>query len=243
MQNLANIAVQLVPILEPLQEVLATQPVRVVPSSFDSTDPNLRALPLPTDWRWPSLAEALAALEVHTLILQQPGFWQMEPLAFYAARQSSIPICNIEPQNYPLDRAAIRFAGADGVLAEASEAAAIAEYLHVNNVAPCKAWILIHAADAPHWDTPPTLVRAQVGVAHEVHLTPGVPLLVQCKHLAKGSVPRFHRSSIFTWGDNLDAPTISATALMPFALADFPLPFSLKDEGLCACGDRLYSRK
>lgn len=243
MHDTGTIAARLVPTLEPLQDTITGKPWRVVPSSFVSTDPNLRALPLPMDWRWLSLAEVLGALGVHMLILQQPGFWQMEPLAFYAACRSSIPLCNIEPQNYPLDRAAIRFAGADGVLAEASEAAAIAEYLNTNNVTLPGAWVLIHAADAPHWDTPPALLRVRAAVAHEVHLAPGVPLLVQCKHLAKQSAPSFHYSSVFRWSDSLDAPIIHSTALLPFVLADFPLPFSLKDEGLCACGEPLYSRK
>lgn len=242
MQDTDNIAARLVPTLEPLQDIIASKPWRVVPSSFISTDPNLRALPLLMDWQWPSLAEVLAALEVHTLILQQPGFWQVEPFAFYAARQSSIPVCNIEPQNYPLDRAAIRFAEADGVLAEVSEATAIADYLSTNNVTPLRAWALIHPADAPTWDTPATLVRSNAQVAHEVHLTPGVPLLVQCKHLAKQKASLFHRSKIFIWGKRLDAPTITTTDLLPFAFENFTLPFSLTDQGTCACGEKVVSR-
>jgi hypothetical protein len=242
MQDTGNIAARLVPTLEPLQDIIAENPWRVVPSSFISTDPNLRALPLPMEWRWPSLAGALAALEVHTLILQQPGFWQVEPFAFDAARTSSIPVCNIEPQNYPLDRAAIRFAEADGILAEASEGAAIAEYLQANNVTPLRAWVLIHPADSAQWETPPTLVRVNAAVAHEVHLAPGVPLLVQCTNLAKGNTPRFHRSSIFTWSDDFAAPTITTDVSLPFALTDFALPFSLADEGTCACGEQIVSR-
>lgn len=239
---MGNIAARLVPTLEPLQDIIASNPWRVVPSSFISTDPNLRALPLPMEWRWPSLATVLAALEVRTLILQQPGFWQIEPFAFYAARESSIPVCNIEPQNYPLDRAAIRFAETDGIVAEAAEAAAVAEYLQSNNVTPLRAWVLIHTGDAAQWETPPTLVRAHVQVAHEVHMTPGVPLLVQCKYLAKGNAPRFHRSSVFTWSDTIAAPTITANASLPFTLTEFALPFSLADEGTCACGEQIVSR-
>ncbi len=242
MQDTGTIAARLIPTLEPLQDIIASKPWRVVPSSFISTDPNLRALPLPMDWQWPSLAEILAAFEVHTLILQQPGFWQVEPFAFYAARQSSIPVCNIEPQNYPLDRAAIRFAETDGMLAEASEAAAIADYLSVNNVTPLRAWILIHPADTPTWETPAPLVRAGTQVAHEVHLVPGVPLLTQCSHLIKTGVPRFHRSNIFIWNNNLTTPTVTAAASLPFALTNFALPFSLTDQDTCACGERIVHR-
>lgn len=236
-----SIAARLVSILEPIQDRIADEHWRVVPSSFSSTDPNLRALPLPQEWQWPSLAETLTALEVHTLILQQPGFWQVEPFAFHAARESSIPVCNIEPQNYPLDRAAIRFAEADGVLAEASEAALLAEYLYAHNVTPLRAWVLIHSADANTWDVPPALVRANVQVAHEVHLVPGVPLLVQCGHLAKQNAPRFHRSHICSWSEDLRTPAITIESL-PFNLTQFELPFALQDEGICTCGECTVSR-
>jgi hypothetical protein len=121
-----SIAARLYPMLEPLQTRIKDMQCRIVSSAFNSTDPTLCAFPLARDWQWPSLEDHLKRFKAETLILQLPSFWQVEPFVHFAAKASGTAICNIETQNYPLDKASIRFASANAVLAESTEAAAIA---------------------------------------------------------------------------------------------------------------------
>lgn len=177
-----------------------------------------------------------------TLIVQVPSFWQVEPFAHAASRAAGAPTCIIEPQNYPLDKAAIRLASADAILAEGRDAAAIAEYLHKEHVALPPYWLLVFAGDAPDWSVSPLLRSRHTRVATEVHLAPGVPLLVQCEHIGAAQSDYYHQSDLFAWNLDISAPTISTTNSLVFELKDFPLPFALADKGSCACGKRLLMR-
>lgn len=240
MESLAH---QLLPVLEPLQTQIKDWQCRVVPSAFNSKDDTLRALPLEAQWRLPSIEEHLVAFKPQTLILQLPSFWQVEPFIHYAARKAEAPICIIEPQNFPLDKAAIRLASADTILAEATEAAAIAEYLTAGNIQLPPYWILVHAADASQWSMPTLLTNKQLTVASEVQLAPGVPLLVQWAAVVTERSGLYHQSDIFTWSVDLSAPAITTKEPMLFTLTDFALPFTLKNAGHCACGKMLFARE
>ncbi len=241
MQDPISLAAKLVPILEPLEERIGTEHYRVVPSTFNSIDESLRALPLKREWRWQSIEMHLKRFAPKTLILQLPSFWQVEPFVHAASRAAGAPVCIIEPQNYPLDKAAIRLAEANALVAEATEANAIADYLYTAQVALPPFWILIHAADAPTWDTPRLLKSGNVHIAEEVHLAPGVPLLVQCAESAAAKSGHYHYSDLFTWSADLARPAISTDALL-FTLTDFTLPFALTEKGLCPCGNMLLAR-
>lgn len=242
MQGTDTLAHKLASILDPLQDKIKDMQCRVVPSAFNSSDPYLRAFPIARDWRWSSAAEHLLAFKPQTLILQLPSFWQLEPFAHAASRAAEAPVCNIEPQNFPLDKAAIRLASADAILAEASEAGAIADYLTAQQIELPPYWILVYAGDAPSWDLATALTNKEVAVAREVHLVPGVPLLVQCKDIVAAKNGYYHQSDLFTWNDTLSAPAISTTDSLLFTLKDFTLPFALADNGACACGKRLLTR-
>jgi len=239
-----SIAQKLLPILEPLQDKIKDWHCRVVPSTANSADSAFRALPLAREWRWHTCEEHLKRFNADTLILQLPSFWQVEPFVYAAAHNAKTPMCIIEPQNYPLDKASIKLASANAVLAEATEAAAIAEYLHAGQIELPPYWMLVHAADATSWRTPHLLQNRQLEVAEEVHLAPGVPLLVQCGHSMTAQNNLFHRSSLFEWNSDLAAPAISTSEKMPmlFSLTNFALPFQLKDRGVCACGQTLLER-
>ena len=237
-----SLAKKLTIVLESHQKDTRKVPYRLVPSTFSGSDAYLQAVPLWGEWQWPTLEEHLKRFEPETIILQLPTFWQLEPFVQTSARNAGAPLCVIEPQNFPLDKAAIRLASANTIIAEASEAAAIAEYLHAGQVALPHYWVLIHAADAVHWKVPQLLQGRGQEVAEEVQLVPGVPLLVQCKAIVDARSGQYHESDIFVWNSNLVAPMISATETFPFTLKDVALPFALKDEGVCLCGKRLVAR-
>ncbi|HEV8666263.1 MAG TPA: hypothetical protein VN665_00230 [Candidatus Paceibacterota bacterium] len=238
-----SLARQLLPTLEPLQGVIKDWHCRVVPSAFNSADDALRALPLAREWRWPSAGEHFKRFKAETIILQLPSFWQLEPFVHFAAQAAGTPLCNVETQNYPLDKASIRLASANGVVAEVTEAAAIAEYLHKEQVMLPPYWLVLHAGDAPTWQLPELLQNKNLEVAEEVHLAPGVPLLVQCADIVAKQSHLFHTSDLFVWNANTAAATITSKELMLFTLADFPLPFTLKNAGPCACGQTLFARE
>lgn len=242
MQAADSLAKKLAPILEPLEAGLARMHYRVVPSAFNPNDPYLRALPLAREWRWPTCEEHLKRFSPRTLILQLPSFWQVEPFVHAAARAAQVPVCPIEPQNYPLDRAAVRLASANAILAEAGEAAAVAEHLHAGRAGLPPYWMLVHAGDAPQWRTPDILRGRGLEVAQEVHLAPGVPLLVQCAAIVDKQNDYYHLFELFNWSDDLSNPTITSAGALPFSLTGFALSFSLIDKGACACGKRLVAR-
>jgi hypothetical protein len=229
--------------LEPLEARIRGEGWRVVPSAFDPADPHLRALPLPAAWRWRTLEDHIKSFSPETLVLQVPIFWQLEPFAYLASSAAGAGICILEPQNYPLTKAAVRLASANAIVAEASEAAAIAEHLENTSTELPPYWVLVHAVDASQWDLPSGLKSRAVRAAQEVHLAPGVPLLVQCEGIVAGAQESlYHRSDIFEWGGGLDAPSITNKAPLPFKLEGFALPFSLEEAGACACGKRLLAR-
>lgn len=237
-----SLANRLAPVLDPLQDRIKDMHWRVVSSAFNSSDPSLRALPLEREWRWPSLEAHLQSFKPQTLILQLPSFWQLEPYVHTAARAAEVPVCIIEPQNFPLDRAAIRLASAEAVLAEAAEAAGIAEYLSTSQVELPPYWILLHAANASQWDAPSLLLGRDIRVAQEVHLAPGVPLLVQCSDIVGAQSGYYHQSDLFAWSGDLSSPAISTNGSLLFEIKDLVLPFKLKDMGTCPCGKKLLAR-
>ncbi len=236
-------AKKLAPLLEPLEAGISVNHYRVVPSAFNAADPHLRALPLPARWRWSSLEDHIKRFSPETFILQLPAFWQLEPFAYLAAHGAEAGICIIEPGNYPLDKAAVRFAAANTLLAEAAEAAAIAEYLHEGQIELPPYWIVVHAADAPSWSLPPLLKDKNISVAEEVHLAPGVPLLTQCGHIVDARSGLYHASDLFNWNDDPSAPAVSTTDSFLFMLKDFALPFALEGKGICACGKELVTSR
>lgn len=242
MQETDSLAQRLSLILDPLQDKIKDWHCRVVPSAFNSTDPYLRALPLAREWHWPSAEEHLKRFGPETVILQLPSFWQVEPFAHLAARAAEAPVCIIEPQNYPLDKAAIRLASANAVWAESTEVAAIADYLHKEQIALPPYWMLVHAGNAAHWDTPALLKNRNTSVAAEVHLAPGVPLLVQCAAIVDAQNGLYHQSGLFTWSADLSSPSITTTSSFLFTLTNFALPFTLTGKGICTCGKKLLAR-
>jgi hypothetical protein len=242
MQTADSIATKLKPALQPLQEKIRELQCRIVPSTFNSLDDDLLALPLKEDWRWESFERFMRSCKPQTLMQQMPSFWQAEPFAHFAARTVQAPVAIVEPQNYPLDKALIRFASADSVIAEAGEAGALASYLTDANVALPPYWYLIYSVEAASFTRPGSLAGRHLVVAQEVDLAPTVPLLVQCGDIVKKGTGHFHLSELFTWSDDPKRPTISTKDNLLFVLKDFPLPFSLQDSGTCTCGKTLYDR-
>lgn len=210
-------------ILADIEPKIPDMACRVVPSSFNPDDPQLRAVPRPLEASWPSAEAILKAFGVRAVMMRLPLFWQTEPLLHAACRAAGAPIFTNDPENMPLGAAALSN-GVDTVVTTAADAAAFAGYLAEKHTPLPPFWIIVHQADAPRWEVP-TMLRG-VKVAQEVHLFPGVPVLVQCPALVGKN--RYHFSDIHSQE--------------PLPLSELELPFVLKDCGTCVCGKAIGER-
>ncbi|MFZ2886844.1 MAG: hypothetical protein WA021_03425 [Minisyncoccia bacterium] len=204
--------------------------IRCMPSSFDPNDPTLRAIPRPRSWRWESCALFLQTFAAETVILQTPLFWQLYSPLHTMCREIGCSIYPNEPDNFPVGGAALTSARANVVIIEAIDAAPFATYLHSKNIS-LPQWIIIHRPES-EWTIPDAL--ANVRVAQEVHLFPGIPILHQC-HAGIGT-NIFHPSHEFTW--NFESPT----TLSGDVFNNLELPFNLQSTS-CTCGSAAYIQK
>lgn len=205
-------------------------PVRLTPSSFDPDDVVLAVLSRPIDWRWGSLEEALAAFPGAAASYMLPLFWQMEPPVFAACRSAMMPLFATQPDNEAVAAASLRYAAVDTLVIEAGAAERLQAHFEMYKDPSPKLWFVLHDARAERWrDAPPKLSNT---VWQEVHLMPGVPVLVQCVHLARAGAQRFHRAKTLSW----DASG-RVSSLDGIAMRDASLPFSLETAGTCPCGE------
>src|SRR3989344_928656 len=203
---------------------------RVLPSSFEAEDPTLAALPRPLDWQSESLADALKEFPAKRgVMMRLPLFWQVESFLHAACRIVGIPLFVNELENMPVGAAALRGRGVDVVLTENADANAFSLYRQEKGVS-ASSWFIIHRIEEP-WQLSPALEGARV--AQEVHLFPGLPLLIQCAAL--WGTDRFHLSAEFEIHSKNDDTSISSVknALVP--LREYHVPL-LKKVGLCTCG-------
>ena len=206
----------------PAEDSSKNPEVRFVPTSFDGDDLELRAFAIPQSWRWTSCEDALLQHKARGVMMHLPLFWQLEPALYAACRAVHAPIFINDPRNLPVAAAALRSAGIDTVVSEVADATALSSYLHEKKSARPKLWFIVHRANNLEWDLPGGLLGEGEAVVQEVQLFPGMPVLIQCTHLAAKKSPRFHRSK----------NDVSA----------FKLPFTLREEGRCSCGEIIVGR-
>ncbi len=196
------------------------QTYRFIPASFDpnnTDDPLLR----PLDWRWDSLTEALGWCDTKIALLRLPLFWQVLSPVHAAAVAARCGLFVNEKENMPLGEAAVRVGEANTVVTDTKDAFAFSLYLAEHNTR-LKNWFIIHEA-TQDWDIPITLTGTEYNVVQEVHVHPGVPVLVQCKELSLSKKPHFH-----------------ATA--DYALTASALEVPLLNVGVCACGKEVLAK-
>lgn len=187
---------------------------RFVPSSFDPADPNLHALPRAGDEVWHSLAQLIPVAKVRGVMSRLPPFWQaMSPL-HAACREHGVPLFLNDIANMPVGGLALTLRVVDAVVAEAADATQFAQHCADTGVPEPKLWLLVHQADAT-WKS--LMPHTSGLVAHEVHVSPGIPVLEQCRHLAEANDLKFHQA-----GEDA--------------------PFEVIKEGTCPCGKTLVRR-
>ena len=213
---------------------------RIVPTSFDPDDPELSAYPREADWQWDSCRRFLTHFEARTVMCQLPLFWQMSGPLRLVCSDAQCPIYPNEPENLPVGAAAITSGDANLVIIEVGDAARFSSYLFEKSKPLPSSWLIIHRAHGA-WELPPTIRSSRSRAAQEVHLFPGVPILVQCEAQADAKASAFHLAQDFAWDTRNERPLLnSADALFPFK--GLELPFALAATGACSCGEQAFTR-
>lgn len=221
-------------ILAPLEEQVRERECRVFPSLFDADADDVTAFPRPLSWRWSSCETALKYFGAQTALLRLPLFWQVEAPFVEACRNvGATAFCN-ERDNMPVGGVAITNADANVIVTDAADAAAFRAYLDLRKILTPVSWILVHR------DTPEPASRFPDNAAHEVHIAPGVPILVQCPELFN-STDAFHEADDARIALDERKAVLEATDEMVPAL-QLPVASRLRERGECACGKRILEK-
>ena len=164
---------------------------QLIPTSFDPDNPNLGALAVPYH-PWETSSYALADCVDEIAIIRVPPFWQMEMPIHDALRAHGIAPHFLHPENTPLGIIAVSQLTPKIVITEAATLPRFLTALAEKKIPIPARWILLHALDAPQWETPKALNGAAI-TAHEVHSLPGLPVLHQCAALARSQSDAFHQ--------------------------------------------------
>lgn len=195
----------------------------------------LRAFPCAPTRRWNSCEQTLIASDTKAAMCMLPFFWQIEPLLFAAARGAGAPLFMTQPDNFAVAARAIDTAGTNTIITTPSTAQAFAQDLTGHDDTHPRTWLLIRLLGETVHDM--STFASAARVTSEIHLVPGVPLLVQCEHLLMAKMDkRFHVSEEFELSleDGRLLATVRDTELMP--LFRLELPFPLKEVSTCQCG-------
>lgn len=222
--------------LDVARPTLNTAPCRLFPAAFDPADANLGAFPCALDWQWRSCEMALKHFNARGIVMRLPLFWQLETPLHAAGQAAGAPLFINDQGNMPVGAEAVR-AGLDTVVTDALDAKAFALYL-AERAVRVSSWILIHPLPAAAWVLPEELA-SDAHVAQEVHLFPGVPLLVQCPYLVEKKVQQFHLVHPFTLEDGKRLINPGDELLPPWRYA---LSLTLKAAEPCACGEETLMR-
>lgn len=190
------------------------------PGSFDPTS-DLAPIEQPSSWRWSSLEAALLRAKPTVAMMRLPLFWQMLSPAHAACASTPCGFFVNDKDNMPLGEAATRVGAVDFVITCASDAAAFSLYLAEKN-ATLKHWFVVYEP-AESWDV--AIGMSDADVTQEVHLTPGVPLLIQCDVLSA------KKNGMFHWAEGVSTDRMNA------------LRIELEEQASCACGKQIVRKK
>ncbi len=230
-------------LLERIESRIPEMNCRVMPSSFNPDDENLRAFPYHLSPRWGSCERALRESGSHGVMMRLPLFWQVESNLYHACRAANAFLFLNESENMPLGAAALRLAEIDAVVTDTKDAFAFSLYLSSNNSPLDFTWVIVHTADYGAIKIPEILLQEGAKVIQEVHIFPGVPVLEQCSPIWKDKSSFFHVSDdyILEQIGNNDAITSANDAPLPFFR--YELPLRLREEKKCSCGKQTFSIK
>ncbi len=228
-------------LLEKIESKVPEMNCRVMPSSFNPDDENLRAFPYYLAPRWDSLERALRESGSHGVMMRLPLFWQVESNLHHACRATDAFLFLNEPENMPLGAAALRLAEIDAVITDTKDAFAFSLYLSSNNSPLDFTWLIIHSADKDAVKIPEILLGRGAKVIQEVHIFPGVTVLEQCSHIWKDKSPRFHVSDDYILEKIGDKMTVTSANDAPLPFFRYELSLRLSEEKKCSCGEKTFS--
>ncbi len=215
-------------------------PCRIVPTSFDDSDAQLTALPRPLDWKWSSLHEALKLVEPKVAMTRLPLFWQMTSAIRGACKEAGSTLLPNEQENMHGGAAALLVANVNVVVTSSEDAGIFTSYLLEGASTLPEMWLIVHDASAPVWEIPASMQNLRAPIAQDVHLFPGLPLFVQCRHLMRAKKPHYHLAE----GCSLDnlSPCIVSIQDSAVTLPALETEFSVQQTGSCECGILLYEK-
>ena len=221
--------------LKNIQGAIPSMRCNVVPSSFYPDDASMLAFPLPLSWQWSSCEKFLRERTSRSVMTRLPLFWQLEVLLHDECKAVGAPLFIGNPENMPVNGAAIVALNIDTVITSAEDIGAFAKHLSDRAIPLPKNWLIIYAPEQS-WDVPPAFLSAHIRVQREVHLFPGVVILKQCTHGAASKKNHFHISDGVRIETRGSGSYLTVDTELPFPVTDFELPFSLRAKGICACG-------
>jgi hypothetical protein len=213
---------------------------RLIPSSFDPNDDSLQALAIPRGRTWNSLALALKHCGAKIVLVRLPLFWQMLSPIHDACTEARCTLFVNEQDNMPLADAAMRTAEANMVVTDSKDAFALSLFLAEKN-RHMPNWFIIHEADK-EWAVP-VMIDLDAKVVQEVHVFPGVPLLVQCESLSAERSPHFHAAPDMSFEMTAAGTLVSSSSALLVPLNNYQLNVLLALQGTCACGEEILARK
>ncbi len=173
-------------------------------------------------------------------LVRLPLFWQVLSLVHEACGRAGCTLFANERDNMPLANAAVRSAEANIVLTDAKDAYALSLFLAEKNTRMPN-WFIVHETKGD-WTTP-VMLDSDAKIVQEVHLFPGVPLLVQCEDLSKQRSASFHAASGIAI-ECLDETTLVTSAEAMFVpLEQYWLDVRLATKGTCSCGKEIFEKR
>jgi len=207
--------------------------MRLMPTSFDPNDPDLRSYLIPIDWKWTSCEDALRHAGAIGVMMRLPLFWQLEVPLRDACVAAGAFIFVSDRNNVPLAAEALRSAEIDCVVTDASDTLAFSGFLREKHREQPDSWFVIHPANAPLI----SLDRlGDASGAQEVHLFPGLPVLEQCHALRSLKGASFHLCEGFEYV--AESQTVAIEGARPMRVR---LPFALHEDRTCVCGRAVVS--
>jgi hypothetical protein len=213
-------------------------PCSFAPSSFDPSNEAMRIYPQPLESVWESCVPLLSAFDCTGVMLNAPIFWQVEQTLFRACKKAGAFIFANDALNMPLGAYALEAANIDAIVASADDAHEFAALLAERGKKP-KLWIIAHDASKALPDTSKDFTHGGAAVAREMHVFPGVPVLVQCPALAKSRINLFHVHDAYLLESSKNGTLATSLSDEPLPLWRYALPFSIAEKGACECGKTL----
>lgn len=212
---------------------------RLVPAFFETDDRDLIVVPRPYHYVWDSCLRLITEVASRGVLNRLPLVWQMHSTVHLACRSVGVPVLINEQDNVPVGAVSLAYGGIDTIVSETRGSDLFASYVLQKNLPHPRGWLLVHRY-SDVWEIPPECAKLNTVIFQEVHLFPSAPILWQCIELAKGE-QEYHLSAAYAW--RLDQKTsLSSLRGDPLHLVDVRLPFVLRVQRTCRCGESVVRR-